>query len=149
MISVRSPIAWSRLLVVPSRPRSAWSSGTLASTGSYFIVGGSSFRHPSKVWESLGRSLLLPTIFVGFCPHTSATSCPMAVLAPTTVPVATRFPLPNKLCRTRAANPVSVRTLVVYSILCTKGSSPKGWTYLVEFVQCVFLFWVVAATWPV
>ena len=145
---MRSPITWCRLLAVPSSPRSARSSGTSASMESCFVVGGSSFRHPSKVWESRGRSLSLPKIFVGFLPHTSATSCPMDVIAPTTVPVTMRFPLPNKPCRTRAANPVSARTLVVYSIPCTKGSNPKGRTYLVQFVQCVFLFWVVAATRP-
>ena len=148
MMRVRSPIAWSRGVADPSWPRSARSSGTSASTGSCFVVGGSSLRHPLKNWESRRRSFSLLTICVGICLHTSATSCPTAVIVPMTVPVATRFPCPYNPCRTCTANPVSARSLVVYSIPCISGSGLRGRTYVVQFAQCIFLVWVVAATQP-
>ncbi len=37
-------------------------------------------RHPSRIWDSRGRSRSLPVIFVGLVPQASAISCPTAVM---------------------------------------------------------------------
>ena len=70
------------------------SSGMSASTGSFFIVGGSCFRAPSMNCANRGMRRSECSIFVGLYPLAREIFLPMAVIAQLTVLARTVLPRP-------------------------------------------------------
>lgn len=84
-MTVRSPTAASRGVAEGAAPMLQRKAGTSASTGSFLVVAGSPFLHPSNIWERRGRSFSEPRIFVGFSPTAREIVWPTAVSAVETV----------------------------------------------------------------
>ena len=87
-------MAWSSGDAAGVRERSLKNWGTSDSTGSFFIVGGSSRRIPSSIWLSRGRSLSELSSFVGLHPVAKAIVAPMAEIALATAAAVILWPRP-------------------------------------------------------